>query len=144
MSSKEEGEENTATFAWEQHSSGRGRKWMEKMGYEAGKGLGKFKQGRTVPIDLPSQRHKRGLGFDFSTQTKDAVMLLRIPELDGPLSREERHLIYRVMAAQRELMQSIDAGEPISDIEISHMMNLVFLGLLVQGHYCNSKQRVLL
>ena len=37
---------------------------MKKMGYEAGKGLGKFEQGMINPLDVKFRVNRSGLGWE--------------------------------------------------------------------------------
>merc|ERR1711860_454112 len=50
---------------WEIYSRGIGRKILQQLGFEAGKGLGKNLQGRTETIDVHATHYKdrRTLGF---------------------------------------------------------------------------------
>lgn len=41
---------------------------MNHMGYQPGKGLGKFNQGITQPIQPLSQQGRKGLGFKLKNQ----------------------------------------------------------------------------
>lgn len=44
-------------------ASSMAQRMMERMGYKEGKGLGREDQGRTAPVELSTQRGRRGLGL---------------------------------------------------------------------------------
>nr|CAH8849321.1 unnamed protein product [Trichobilharzia regenti] len=67
---------------WADNPDNFGRKMLQKMGWEPGKGLGKNNSGITAPIKASTQKGKRGLGLksDFSLgirQIDDYANLLR-------------------------------------------------------------------
>lgn len=48
---------------WQQYTKGIGLKYLTKFGYEYGKGIGKYKQGRSDPV--PIKKIKKNCGLDF-------------------------------------------------------------------------------
>eukprot|EP01135_Chromosphaera_perkinsii_P000687 Nk52_evm15s148 gene=Nk52_evmTU15s148 len=51
---------------WEKHTRGFGSRMLEKMGYQAGKGLGLRGEGRSTPVEVSLRGDKLGLGADRS------------------------------------------------------------------------------
>lgn len=49
------------------------KKLMDRMGYKAGEGLGKFGQGRSEIVEASKQRGRRGLGFEIEGLQADDV-----------------------------------------------------------------------
>lgn len=69
--------------SWERHTKGIGRKLLEKMGFEYGKGLGSKQQGIALPVQAFQRRGKGALGFHGSER---ADQTLFVPDADtsGP------------------------------------------------------------
>ena len=79
---------SSASTSLDQPVSGVGQKLIEKMGWEAGKGLGRFSQGIVNPIEASQRQSRVGLGSSAS----------------GSSGRQGERLDYRE-AAKRTLFQ---------------------------------------
>jgi hypothetical protein len=53
---------------WEQHTTGFGRKILSKFGFKEGSGLGKYENGRRIPIQPVVKNDRAGIGSSFRTQ----------------------------------------------------------------------------
>ena len=66
---------------WERHTKGIGRKLLEKMGFEYGKGLGSKQQGIALPVQAFQRRGRGALGFHGSER---ADQTLFVEDADAP------------------------------------------------------------
>lgn len=118
--------------SWEAHTSGFGSKILKKLGYVAGKGLGKYQQGIVDPVHLsvlPSntsldacmELKKKGMlsnsleSFSHEKQKnyfKKLLLKRNLKNLKGPKREEERSGLFKTL--NRNLATKSRSKEPTS------------------------------
>ncbi|XP_050548974.1 cap-specific mRNA (nucleoside-2'-O-)-methyltransferase 1 isoform X2 [Daktulosphaira vitifoliae] len=119
----------------EKKSSNKGMSLMKKIGYKEGEGLGKNAQGSVNPVQLPTQKGRRGLGFssqapkdafilDWNSDMKELTELSKITEWvenDTPVSLTYKNMLYWIQAGEKKL--TYDQTTEFADPEIFKVVN---------------------
>ncbi|XP_050440326.1 cap-specific mRNA (nucleoside-2'-O-)-methyltransferase 1 isoform X2 [Adelges cooleyi] len=116
-------------------SSNKGMSLMKKIGYKEGEGLGKNAQGLVNPVQLPTQKGRRGLGFssqapreafvlDWNAEMKESTEILKVTEWlenDVPSVFSYNNMVYWIKTGEKKL--TYDQTTEFADPEIFKVVN---------------------